>query len=331
MERCTKCVLPETFPGIKFNSEGICNFCTSFEGVEHMEGKKQEYRQKFKALLGDYKGTGTYDALMCYSGGKDSSYTMAVLKEDYNLKILSLTFDNGFLPEQTLKNIDNVVSNVGVDHILLKPRFGILKKIFGECSKSSIYPPKTIERASTICTSCMGIVKYSALRLALEKNIPFIAFGWSPGQAPIKSSIMKNNPRMIKMMQKSIFDPLFKIAGDDIRPYFLEESHFTASYRFPYNISPLAFLDYNEDAIIEEIKKYGWEAPKDTDANSTNCLLNSFGNMVHKKQFGFHPYAFEMAKLVREGYVERDVALGKITSKEDKTTVAMVEKKLELE
>ncbi|UCG53402.1 MAG: hypothetical protein JSW58_07570 [Candidatus Latescibacterota bacterium] len=294
-----------------------------------MEVKKQEYRQRFESLLHEYKGKGTYDALMCYSGGKDSTYTLAILKEEYGLDVLALTIDNGFLPGQTTENINNVVGNLAIDHLLLKPRFDILKKIFRECSENSIYPPKTLERASTICTSCMGIVKFSALRLSLEKNIPFIAFGWSPGQAPITSSIMKNNPQMIKMMQRGVFDPLHKIVGDEIRPYFLEASHFTSSYSFPYNISPLAFLEYDETVIFDRIGQLGWEPPKDTDANSTNCLLNSFANKVHKKQFGFHPYAFEMAKLVREGYVEREVALEKITSIEDKTIVELVEKKLE--
>jgi len=50
---------------------------------------------------------------------------------------------------------------------------------------------------------------------------------------------MKNNPQIIKMMQKSVFEPLYKIAGNEIRPYFLEEQHFKDSNSFPYNISPL--------------------------------------------------------------------------------------------
>jgi len=240
-------------------------------------------------------------------------------------------FDNGFLPHRTRENIDNVVTNLGIDHILVKPRFDVLKKIFRQCSHSSIYPAKALERASTICTSCMGIVKYSALRLALEKRIPFIAFGWSPGQAPITSSIMKNNPQMVKMMQKSIYRPLYEIVGDEIAPYFLEESYFGGSYEFPYNVSPLAFLDYDEKDILQKIQSLGWEAPSETDANSTNCLLNSFANRVHKDQFGFHPYAFEMANLVREGYMNRDAALEKITRTEDTKTIEFVKKKLELQ
>lgn len=329
MKLCSRCILPETFPGIRFNEDGVCNFCLEFKGKEHLESRKAEYRQKFEVLLSEHKGKNNYDALMCYSGGKDSTYTMAILREKYCLNILALTMDNGFIPEQAIKNIHNVVEKLGVDHILLKPRFDILKKIFTECAKKSIYPPKTLERASTICTSCMGIVKFSALRLALEKNIPFITFGWSPGQAPITSSVMKNNPEMVKIMQKAIFEPLYEIAGEEIQPYFLQEYHFSDSYYFPYNISPLAFLDYNEEKIYNRISEFGWRPPEDTDANSTNCLLNSFANIVHRKAFNFHPYAFEMAKLVREGYLTRNTAQEKINKVEDKETVKLVQNKLE--
>jgi tRNA(Ile)-lysidine synthase TilS/MesJ len=328
MKRCIRCILPETFPGIKFNEEGVCNFCLEFKGLKHLEDKKTEYRKKFETLLKEYKGKNSYDALMCYSGGKDSTYTSIILKKDYKLNILAITFDNGFVSEQAFCNIRNVMENLGIDHIILKPRFDMLKKIFCECTSHNIYSSKTIERASTICTSCMGLVKFSALRMALEKNIPFITFGWSPGQAPITSSIMKNNPQMIKMMQKAIFDPLYQIAGDQIRPYFLEEEHFNGSYNFPYNINPLAFTDYNEEMIYETIYKYGWKAPLDTDANSSNCLLNSFANVVHKKQFSFNPYSFELANLVREGYLDRELALEKINKIEDPKTVAFVQKKL---
>ena len=30
LKRCTKCILPETMPFIKFNSEGVCNYCENY-------------------------------------------------------------------------------------------------------------------------------------------------------------------------------------------------------------------------------------------------------------------------------------------------------------
>ena len=325
---CVNCVLPETFPRIRFDEHGTCNFCLDSQHKETREGKATDYREKFNSLVSDYKGKSVYDALMCYSGGKDSTYTLALLKESYGLNVLAVTLDNGFVSNQASQNIHNVVERLGIDHIFFKPSFHVLAKIFRTCAAKDIYPAKTLERASTICTSCMAILKSSALRLALEKDIPFIVYGWSPGQAPITSSIMRNNPDMVRMMQKTLFDPLYRIAGDDIKPYFLEEKHFSGDYRFPYNIHPLAFLGYSEDDICRDILRFGWEAPKDVDANSTNCLLNSFANVVHVDRFGFHPYAFELANLVREGYLDRSSALDKLRRMENPEATALAKERL---
>lgn len=327
---CTRCVLPDTFPRISFDGEGVCSYCLDSPGKEAREKKAAEYREKFNTLISEYKGKSSYDALMCYSGGKDSTYTLAVLKETYGLRVLAFTLDNGFVANQASRNIRNVVEKLGIDHVFFKPSFPVLAKIFRTCAAEDIFPPKTLERASTICTSCIAIVKSGALRLALEKDIPFIAFGWSPGQAPITSSIMRNNAGMAKMMQKTLFDPLHRIAGDDIRPYFLEEKHFSGSYRFPYNIHPLAFMDYSEEHIYEHISRLGWKAPEDVDANSTNCLLNSFANVVHINRFGFHPYAFELANLVREGYLDRSSALDKLRQMENPESTALARERLGL-
>jgi tRNA(Ile)-lysidine synthase TilS/MesJ len=327
---CTRCVLPETFPRISFDKQGVCNYCLGLPDKETRDKKAANYRDRFDSLISEYKGKSCYDALMCYSGGKDSTYTLAVLKETYGLNVLAFTLDNGFVANQASLNIRSAVERLGIDHVFFKPSFHVLAKIFRTCAAEDIFPPKTLERASTICTSCMAIVKSSALRLALEKDIPFIAFGWSPGQAPITSSIMRNNPGMVRMMQKTLFDPLHRIAGDDIRPYSLEEKHFSGTYRFPYNIHPLAFMDYSEDAIYRHISRLGWKAPEDVDANSTNCLLNSFANVVHVDRFGFHPYAFELANLVREGYLDRSSALDKLRRMENPESTALAREKLGL-
>ena len=241
-----------------------------------------------------------------------------------------MTFDNGFLPEQTFKNIRVVVEGLGVDHVFFKPRFDILNKIFSGCSKENIFPPTTLTRASTICTACMAIVKFSALRMALEKRIPFITFGWSPGQIPLASSIMKNIPQMVKTMQEAVLKPLLNLGGEEVKAYFLEEEHFKNTKIFPYNISPLAFLEYNEQEILKEAGRLGWKAPRDVDSNSTNCLLNSLANLVHKKQYGFHPYAFELAKLVREGNMDRAEAIARLEQSESPKTVDFVERKLNI-
>jgi len=328
MKRCAKCVLPETFPGIDFDEKGICNHCRAFRGIEHLKVSKKKYMDKFEKLLATHRTKGTYDCIMAYSGGKDSTYTLVVLKEKYDMSILALTIDNGFVSPVAIKNIHSVVEGLNIDHIMYKPRFDLMKKIFKAAESSEMYSRKALERASTICTSCMGLVKFIALRMAIEFNIPFIVYGWSPGQAPIEASIFKNNPSMVRSMQKVLLGPMEEAAGPEIHNYFLTEDHMSGEKAFPYNISPLAFIDYDEFDIMKKIDKLGWKKPEDTDPNSTNCLLNAYANKIHRERFGFNPYAFELAKLVREGCLDRNEAIRRLETVEDPRIIETVEKRL---
>ena len=334
MIRCTKCILPVNFPSIKFDGNGVCNYCKSYRGLEQQEDLKSQYRKKFESLIKKNTEPYTlspaphYDVLMAYSGGKDSTYTLDIFKNTYGLNILAVTFDHGFLSPFAKENIQTVCDKFGIDHITFKPKFDMLKKIFTASINDNFYSKKTIERASTICSSCMGLVKFITLKLAIEKNTPFIGYGWSPGQAPIQSSVMKINGDFIRSSQKSFYNPLYKIAGEDIKPYFLDESDFKKLDRDIYNIHPIAFLEYNEESIYQRIQELGWKQPQDTDANSTNCLLNSFANQVHINKYGFHPYAFEIAGLVRSGVISREEGIEKIESPQNENIIKHVKSKL---
>lgn len=326
---CRKCVLPASFPGVTYDENGVCNHCIAFEKTgRQAPAQKQRYREKFERLWAGRVRDGGYDCLVCYSGGKDSTYTLDLLVNRCGATPLAVTVDNGFVSPRAFENIRLVVENLGVDHFLIKPRFDLLKRIFAACAQDVIFPPKTLERASTICTACMAVVKFISLQIAIEKKIPFIVYGWSPGQAPTASSVFRHNAPMVRKMQDALRAPLEKAAGREIAPFFLQERHFQQENDFPYNINPLAFFDYDESAIHARIQELGWRKPDDTDPNSTNCLLNAFANSLHRKQFGYNPYVFELAHLVREGTIERRDALERLAETENQDMISAVQKRL---
>jgi len=339
MKICSQCILPETFPGVSFNNEGQCSHCQKFDGkrTRHQEEKKK-YKQKFIELLREVNkprnhnglsNNRSYDILMAYSGGKDSTYTMSLLRNKYKLRILAMSLDNGFVSPAAIQNIKNVTDSLGIDHIFFKPRWDFLKKIFLTAAEQELYAKKTLERASTICTSCIGLVKSMCMKMAIEQDIPMIGFGWSPGQAPMESSIMKNNPSMVRLSQQAILNPLRAVVGDEISAYFLHDGHYAAPERFPYNVHLMAWEFYNEEMIVQEIRKYGWSAPKDTDSNSSNCLLNAYANDIHVKRYQFHPYVWEIANMVREGVMTREEGYVKIYGAQDVSLVRAAKEKLD--
>ena len=311
MKLCSRCILPETFPGITFDKEGVCNHCRNYRGEKATTALKQKYEQKFCDLLRNERKPSSYDILVAYSGGKDSTYTLDVLVNRYQLRILALTFDNGFISPRAEENIRTVCGNLGADLLIVRPNPSMLHAIFSTAAQKELYSMKTLERASTICTSCIGLIKNFVLRTAIEKEIPFVGFGWSPGQAPVQASVMKTNPALMLQALQAIYKPLHQIAGDAINPYFLGEKHISKPELFPWNVHPLAFLPYSEEAIVERIKTFGWVKPDDTDPNSSNCLLNAYANHIHRQRYGFHPYAWEIANMVREGIMTREEGLAK--------------------
>ncbi|NWF57496.1 MAG: hypothetical protein HXY45_22180 [Syntrophaceae bacterium] len=328
MKICRTCVLPHTFPTIEFDQQGVCNYCRSFRGEEQQEELKKRYRGKLEKLLATHRGVGDYDVLMAYSGGKDSTYTLDLFKNYFHLRVLALTFDHGFVSPYAINNITRVIEKLGVDHILFKPNFEVMKRIFVLSVQGNLYSPKTLERASTICNSCMNLVKFITLKMTLEKGIPFIGYGWSPGQAPVQSAVMKNNAEFIRATQKALFEPLHAKLGDEIKPYFLGNAIFEHPDHLPYNLHPLAILDYHEEKIYGRIKELGWESPQDTDPNSTNCLMNAFANQVHQEQYGFHPYAFEIAGLVRMGVLSREEGIHRLAQPGNPLLIGKVKEKL---
>jgi len=329
MKRCTRCVLPETFPGIQFDEEGVCQYCRRMPAAaEQRAAQKATLRARFEDLAHQVHARPGYHCLMSWSGGKDSTYTLWLLKKQYDLNVLAFTFDNGFVSPTAFKNMRLVGENLGVDHVIVKPRFDLLRQIFVASLQPGMYPPRALERASSICNSCMGLAKGIGLRMALEKNIPMLAYGWSPGQIPLASALFHTNARMLRAMREAGLAPLEKVVGSEVSVYFPEERHLEGTTEFPYNVSLLAFLDYDEETALRCIEPLAWERPQDTDPNSTNCLLNSFANMVHVEQMGYHPYAMELAGLVREGYMSRQEALDRLAVPAVPAVVGAVEAKL---
>lgn len=317
-DRCTKCILSASFPGIEFDENGVCNFCRD-EFITTTDDKKiEKAKEKINKLLQEQKGESEYDAIMCYSGGKDSTYTLMKAVKKYKLNILSFTLDNGFISPVAFDNINRVIDYLGVDHVTIRPSQVNMKKIFKASSIHAIYNLKSLVRISSPCYSCISIVNNLALKMALEKEIPFILAGFTLGQIPANSIIYQNNYRFLQESREKYLENLRSHVGDVIDEYFcIKDKLLDRVEKYPYNLNLLCLEDISENEILEEISKIGWKPPKDVDGCSSNCKLNTFNNMVHQKTFGYNSYELELSHLIRKEKITREEALEKITNQPD--------------
>ena len=115
MKRCTKCILPETYPSIEFDEKGVCNYCFNHETVK-VFGEKE-----FKKVLSQYRNKGDkYDCIAPISGGRDSAFVLHQMVTKYKMRTLALTVDHGFILPEGIQNIKRMTEKLNVDHVFIK-------------------------------------------------------------------------------------------------------------------------------------------------------------------------------------------------------------------
>jgi hypothetical protein len=294
---------------VTIDEDGICNYCSSLQESKENQNPVKDSLSSFIDMYEDRK----HQAIMAYSGGKDSTYILKLLKEKYNARVLAVTFDNGFISERSIRNIKTVTNYLGFDSLIVSYPAPKLVEAFKYAVKNRIFPIHSIERASSICNMCITFIKNILYYEAIIREIPIVCFGWTPGQVRTARPLIKLLPQMILKSAENIRKAVVEGLGNEYGKYFLDVRFLSKNAdKVPYLYYPFVENEYNEGQILLDIKEAGWCPPRLTDGNSSNCLLNSYANMVHMDAYGFHPYAFEISNMIRSGLMTREEGLKKI-------------------
>ncbi|AKB35738.1 hypothetical protein MSSAC_1148 [Methanosarcina siciliae C2J] len=328
---CNKCVLDSDIPGIEINEEnGLCHFCETYVPLSSQE--KEQYLNRIEELFKECSGRGNYDVIFALSGGKDSSYTLYKLKKDYPfLRVLAVQFDNGFISDYAVVNAKKMCEIAGCDYFKLTMEEEILHELFRKAAEScDAFPNFAKYRASDICNICIGVIKQKLMEEAIVQKAPFIVFAFTGGQSP--NPIIKLSANFIQWSRNLFEKQLQKIGVEDRDEQFLVKNEVIKNIGevAPSILHPLCLWDYSEDKVLETVSNLGWKAPALNDSNSTNCTLNSFACYNHLEKYGFHPYAFDIAGLVRSGEMSREEGLYKLSQEPSQSLIEDVAEKLEI-
>ncbi len=165
LRRCEKCLLPETYETIEFDSNGVCNICRS---AEHKKNIDWDARKKLlDDLIEKHRGQYDYDCIVPFSGGKDSTFQLYYLMKEYKLKPLVVRFNHGFMRPTIEKNNERTFKRLGVDVIEFTPNWHVVKRLMKEA----------FIRKTDFCWHChTGIYSYP-LQLGIKFNVPLIFYG----------------------------------------------------------------------------------------------------------------------------------------------------------
>lgn len=171
IRRCSRCILPETWPGLRFDEEGVCQQCRHFERRWGPWLRDPEVRARARRTFdraverGRRYRRGRYDALVPISGGKDSLEVLRIAREELHLECLAYTYDNGLMTPGALENIRRVTEALGVPHVFdRRPEQKELLRHF-------------LRKTGLPCGACFIPVVFGVHRMARREGIRLVLWG----------------------------------------------------------------------------------------------------------------------------------------------------------
>ncbi|MCF8104162.1 MAG: hypothetical protein K9K64_01655 [Desulfohalobiaceae bacterium] len=291
-------------PGADIDRQGLCRYCRDYQ-VKDNQGDEQE-RQKREAdleqALSRCRGRGEYDCLVPVSGGKDSLYLLYILKKHYDLNVLAFTTDVN-IPDLAWKNIQRALRILDIDHLSFSASFCFYTKLFryllqNQEERGAVY---------TVSYVYAPLFEGDAIRIALEKDIPLILAGYSPGQ-PEPERMFYEFSRIL-ICETDWCPPALKQSGifsESELGRFFNPDRYPRGTEFPRYLAPFHAWTYNQEEVMQAVVEAGLVSKK-KHANPvlTNYPINWLLMYSDLRHFGYNPYHPEFSALIREGKANR--------------------------
>jgi len=125
---CSKCVVSNQRPRITFDENNICSACNFSKYKNEVIDWTERKNQLVELCNKHRKQNNEYDVIVPGSGGKDGNYVAHMLKNEYGMNPLIVTWAPHIYTEIGKKNLTSMI-NSGFDNILVTPDGSIHRKM----------------------------------------------------------------------------------------------------------------------------------------------------------------------------------------------------------
>lgn len=309
---CKKCLTPNSRPRIQFDAQGVCNACRNAEEKSRIcwEDRKKE----FLDLLASYRSkNGTWDCIVPWSGGKDSSSIAWKLKHEYGMNPLLVTF-SPMLPNDVGNHNREALIRAGFDHLFFRPN----QKIHRILAKRFF-----IERGNPKVAWDAGI-NAIPVQVAVKYNIKLIFYA-EHGESEYGGRVLNEESKKIRDFTEVIEHQI----GDDPRNWLMEEV-------FPTDLNPYLYpsaeeiyktgvkamyfayfhrwsmfenYTYIKDKIDFRTNPHGRTCGTFTDFDSLDDKFDDIYYYMQYIKFGFGRCVRDTSRFIQNGHMTRKYAL----------------------
>jgi asparagine synthetase B (glutamine-hydrolysing) len=321
LKRCKKCILPETYPFMKFDAEGVCQYCRRWKtiavkGEEALFKKVEPYRSK----------DGKPDVIVAFSGGRDSAYGLHYVKKKLGMNPVAFTYDWGLVTDLARRNQARLCGKLGVEHILRSADIPTKRRYVRKNVEAWLRKPE-LGMVTLFTAGDKQFYKY-ARDLRNETGIKLVIFctGNMIEDTPYKTGLCGIDEQDHGMTLTGLhfsdemrllwyyFVNYLKNPGywneslwDTLDAYY---QTFVVKDDFLYLFH---YLKWEEEEIVGTIRReYDWEVATDT---TTTWRIGDgtapFYNYIYMTMAGFSEDEVMLSNMIREGVLTREKALAK--------------------
>lgn len=307
MKYCTKCVQPDTRPGIIFDDKQVCSACRQAEYRKTVNWEQREielhqiieYARSIKA---------DFDCVIGVSGGKDSHFQAFYARDNLGLRCLLANCLPENMTDVGQQNLENLVQH-GFDLVSYRPNPKVMKALtrnaffkYGNPVKPSEYP---LYAVSWITAS--------------RFNIPLVIQGDNPAETlgivedtdtgGDAYGIRKHNTTSGEAAQ-------FVQDGVDLRDLFfyqfpdLDELNRVRSIWLSHYAKEWSFTGNTEFAISKGLQGHPEYTPETTGKLSKYCSIDGDAHILNQLlkylKFGFGFVTDEVGYDIRDGRLTRE-------------------------
>lgn len=297
VKMCSQCIMHTGIPYIQINEKGLCSDCEDW-----IEEKKQqvfgeasipELTKKMETLFEKVrKENRTYDALVLFSGGKDSTQLVTWAKENYGLNVLAFTMELPIGKKLAIENVAEVCKKMNIESMKVSPDESMYKRYM---KYALLYGYKYGLAEDSGCGACSFLFRWYSTRLAMEMNIPIILDGrdkWQYGGSLYKEGDMQKAAILKGEKPFGRLHDLFKDAlnGEYEKSMYGYDLEYLKNKKFPDFIAPFTFIEYDTLESLNTIDKLGLDR-NNFETMFTNCdgvYLFDYININRYNCFTYH-------------------------------------------
>lgn len=317
LRRCSLCILPESFPYIEFNSEGVCNYCLNYEA-----GKLLGEEAFVKSIRDRAQNKSNPKVLVGLSGGRDSCYALHLVRK-YFTDVYAFSYDWGVITDLARRNQARMCEQLNVEHIFVAADLGAKRENIKLNVEAWLSKPNL--GAVPLFMAGDKHYFYYANKIREEYDIDAVVFGENllettffkygfcgipPNFSREKSFHLGISSKMKMLsfyMKEFIGNPSYiNQSLIDSFKGFLSFYFISHSYINIYNYLPW----HEEDVNSVLLNQYGWEV--DPEYSSTWRIGDGTAalyNFIYYSYVGFSELDTFRSNQIRSGQISRSAAI----------------------